>query len=202
MIPIILPLFAVVDAMIVFQGRSYLEWRRVLPMIAAGAVGIPLGNYVLLAVSEQALTLGIAAVVLVFAVLMLAGFTVAIRRERLAAGTTGFLSGVLARSTGISGPPVTLFMINQRWAKDTFRTGQGLFGLGIDVLAIASLSITRLLTVDTLVVDLALLPVVLVGYGIAVRLLPYIQQELFRRIATIIVMAAAVLAIGSELTRI
>ena len=57
-------------------------------------------------------------------------------------------------------------------------------------------------TVDTLVVDLALLPVVLVGYGIAMRLLPYIQQELFRRITTVIVMAAAVLAIGSELTRI
>ena len=97
---------------------------------------------------------------------------------------------------------MTLFMINQRWGKEAFRTGQGLFHLAIDGLAIASLSATRLLTVKTLLVDLALLPVVLLGYAIAVVLLPHIRQELFRRLATLIVIVAAVMAIGSELTRI
>ena len=77
-----------------------------------------------------------------------------------------------------------------RWEKETFRTGQGLFHLAIDSLAIASLSATRLLTVKTLLVDLALLPVVLLGYAIAVVLLPHIRQELFRRLATLIVIVA------------
>ena len=201
-VPILLPLFAIVDAMIVIQGRHHLEWRRILPMVAAAALGIPLGNYILLAVPELALTLAMASMVLLFAALLLMGYTINIHRERLAGGLAGFLSGTLVTSTTISGPPVTLFMINQRWEKETFRTGQGLFHLAIDGLAIASLSATRLLTVKTLLVDLALLPVVLLGYAIAVVLLPHIRQELFRRLATLIVIVAAVMAIGSELTRI
>ena len=48
-IPILLPLVLVVDGMIVVQGRRRLDWGRVLPMVLAGAVGIPLGNVILLA---------------------------------------------------------------------------------------------------------------------------------------------------------
>ena len=201
-IPILLPLVALVDAMIVVQARRRLDWGRVLPMVLAGAVGIPLGNVILLVLPQRVLKLAIAAIVLAFAVLLLVGYTLTIRRERLAGGAAGFFSGLFLTSTALSGPPVTLFMLNQRWERDTFRTSQGLFHLTTDILGIASLVVTGVVTAKTLVVDLALLPMVLVGYGLAAVLLPRIRQELFLRIATAIVITAAALAIGSEVARL
>ena len=171
-------------------------------MVLAGAVGIPLGNVILLAVPHRALKLSIAAIVLAFAVLLLVGYTLTIRRERLAGGMAGFFSGLFLTSTGLSGPPITLFMINQRWERDTFRTSQGLFHLTTDILGIASLVVTQVVTAKTLVVDLALLPMVFLGYGLAVLLLRRVRPELFLRIATAVVVAAAVLAIGSEVARL
>ena len=202
MVPILVPLVLVVDGMIVVQGRRRLDWGKVLPMVAAGAVGIPLGNVILLAVPQSALKLAIAAIVLAFGLLLLVGYTMTIRRDRVAGGVAGFFSGPFLTSTGLSGPPVTLYMLNQRWDRDTFRTSQGLFHLITDVLGTASLVVTGVVTAKTLVVDLALLPMVLVGYGLAVVLLPHIRQELFLRISTAIVIAAAVLAIGSEVARL
>ena len=193
LVPILVPLVLVVDGMIVVQGRRRLDWGKVLPMVAAGAVGIPLGNVILLAVPQSALKLAIAAIVLAFGVLLLVGYTMTIRRDRVAGGVAGFFSGLFLTSTGLSGPPVTLYMLNQRWDRDTFRTSQGLFHLITDVLGTASLVVTGVVTAKTLVVDLALLPMVL---------LPHIRQELFLRISTAIVIAAAVLAIGSEVARL
>lgn len=202
MVPIIVPLVTLVDGMIVFQNRRRLEWRRVLPMIMAGALGVPLGTIILLEVPDQALKLSIAGVVLAFALLLLLGYSLTIRHERVAGGMAGFASGLALTSTSISGPPVTLFMINQRWPRDTFRTSQGLFHLMTDIMGTVSLLIAGLVTAETLLVDLALLPMVLVGYWLALQLLPHLQQELFLRLATLIVILAAVLAIGSEFARL
>jgi uncharacterized membrane protein YfcA len=201
MIPIIVPLFTLLDAMIVYQGRAHMELRRVLPMIGAAAVGIPLGTYVLLSAPKDVLAMAIGTLVLVFAVLLLLGYTVNIRRERVASGAAGFLSGLFLGGAGLSGPPVTLFMINQRWGRETFRSSQGLFHLAVDFLALVSMSIAGVLTKDTLLVDLALLPPVLVGFALAVVLLRRLHQELFRRITILIVIVAAAGAVVSALAR-
>lgn len=202
MVPIIVPLFTLLDAMIVYQGRAHMELRRVLPMIGAAAVGIPLGTYALLSVPRDALTLAIGIVVLVFGVLLLVGFTVNLRREQVASGAAGFLSGVFLGGAGLSGPPVTLFMINQRWSRETFRSSQGLFHLAVDFLAVISMSVSGVLTRDTLLVDLALLPPVLLGYALSVVLLRRLNQELFRRITIFIVIVAAAGAVVSALVRV
>ena len=197
MVPVLLPLVFTVDALIVAQNWWLLDLRRVAPLAIAGVVGIPLGTFALLLAPPQALKLGVAAVTLVSAVLLLKGATIPISRERLAGGVAGFLSGTLITSTGLSGPPVVLFMINQRWAKETFRNSLGLFFIFMDTAAIISLATTSTLTGKTLLVSAVLWPMVLVGYLIGRRLLPLIPQRTFLRIATVIVMAAAVLAMAS-----
>ena len=197
MVAIILPLVTIIDGMIVIQGRNSMDWRRVLPMIVSGAFGIPLGTYILLVVPGETLKLAIGIIVLLFALALLSGYSLNIRRERLAGSISGFLSGAFLTSTALSGPPVVLFMVNQRWARDTFRTSQGLFHFFTDMLGALSLAASGLVTLNTLMVDLALLPAVLGGYGLALLALPRIEQELFRRITILIVIIAAVMAIGS-----
>ena len=195
MVPVLIPAGLAADILIVTQNRHRLEWGRVAPMAAAGVVGVPLGTVILLIVPSTALKIGVALVVLASATILLTGARVNISRERVASGVAGFLSGLLLTSTTISGPPVTLFLINQRWTKDVFRTTLALLFLTLQSFAIVSLAVSGVLTVSTLVVSMALLPSVLLGYALAVRILPHIPQDAFLRIATVVVMAAGVLAL-------
>lgn len=190
------------DIMIVFQGRNKLDWKRVIPMITGAFIGIPVGNVLLLTIPESILKLTIAGVVLFFAILLLRRYTLKIRYDRIAGAIAGFFSGALLTSTSLSGPPVTLYMINQKWDKNTFRTSQGMFHLITDILGTASLIATGIITIETLTIGAALFPIVLGGYFISLFLLPRIPKDLFLRITTGIVVVAALLAIGSELTRI
>ena len=76
----------------------------------------------------------------------------------------------------------------------------GIFALLM--LGIASLAIAQVITGETLLMDLAMLPMVLLGYWLATLVLPHLRQELFLRLVTFIVIGAAVLAIGSEMVRL
>ena len=195
MVPILIPTGIVADILIVTQNRHRLEWGRVAPMAAAGVLGIPLGTVILLVVPSTALKIGVALVVLVSATILMSGATVNISRERVASSVAGFMGGLLLTSTTISGPPVTLFLINQRWAKDAFRSSLALFFLTLQGFAIVSLAVSGVLTVETLVLSAALWPSVILGYALAVRMLPHIPQDVFLRIATLVVMATGVLAL-------
>ena len=195
MVPVLIPAGMAADILIVTQNRRKLEWGRVAPMAVAGVLGIPLGTVILLNVPSTALKIGVALVVLASAIILMTGARVNISRERVASSVAGFMSGLLLTSTTISGPPVTLLLINQRWPKDVFRTSLALFFLTLQGFAIVSLAVGGILTVSTLTVSMALLPSVLLGYALAVRLLPHIPQEAFLRIATVVVMATGVLAL-------
>ena len=77
-----------------------------------------------------------------------------------------------------------------------------MFHLITDILGTASLIATGIITIETLTIGIALFPIVLIGYFISIFLLPRIPKDLFLHIATGIVVIAALLAIGSELTRV
>lgn len=194
-VPVLIPASMVEDILIITQNRHRLEWGRVGPMAAAGVLGIPLGTAILFIVPSTTLKIGLALVVLASATILITGARVNISRERVASSVAGFISGILLASTTIAGPPVTLFLINQRWAKETFRTSLALFFLTLEGFVIVSLAVSGILTVSTFVVSMAMWPSVLLGYAIAIRLLPHISQEAFLRIATVLVMAAGVLAL-------
>ncbi len=198
-VPIILPLTFTVDALIVARSWRVVEPGRVVPLLVAAVVGIPLGTYALLLVPTQALKLGMAGSILIAAGMLFFGVTMTIGRERVVGALAGFLSGFLVTSTALSGPPVTLFMLNQRWAKDTFRNSLGLYFLVLDTFAIISLAFAGALYAETVAVSAVLWPPVLVGYLAAIRILPHINQPAFLRIATITVMVAALLAILNAL---
>ena len=194
-VPILIPTGIVVDILIVTKNRHRLEWGRVAPMTVTGILGIPLGTMILLVVPSTALKIVVALAVLASATILMTGAKVNISRERVVSSIAGFISGLLLSSTTIAGPPVLLFLINQRWSKDVFRSSLALFFLMLQGFAIVSLAVSGTLTVSTLAVSIALWPSALLGYALAVRALPYISQEVFLRIATVVVMVSGILAL-------
>ncbi|MBI2164835.1 MAG: sulfite exporter TauE/SafE family protein [Chloroflexi bacterium] len=195
MVAIVLPLVLVLDTLIILQGRRFVNVRRILPMMAAGAVGAPLGTYILIEAPPALLEMAIALSIVGFAGVLLRGYTLTIRRETIAGSIAGFLSGLMATTSAVSGPPMTLLLLNQRWERDIFRTSISSCLVPINAIGLLSLALSGVVTSKTLLVDLVFLPLVLLAYVGALRLLPHLHGEVFRRLAALLVMAAGIMAI-------
>jgi uncharacterized membrane protein YfcA len=120
-VPLVLVESIVTNAAVLWSARKAVDLRLVWPLLLAGALGVPLGTRILLYLDAGALKSLIGAVIVVAGLAFLLGFHRPIRRQRLACVPIGFASGLLNGSTGMSGPPVVLFLANQEVAKETFR---------------------------------------------------------------------------------
>ena len=190
-----LPLVLVLDTFIIVSGRRFVPLRRILPMLAAGVVGAPVGTYVLIEAPPAFLGIAISLVIIGFALALLRGYTITIRREVMAGSIAGFLSGLMSTATALSGPPMTLFLLNQRWERDIFRTSISSCLVPINTLGILALALSGVVTGKTLVVDLLFLPLIFLAYWVAQRFLPILPGERFRRMATLLIMTAGIMAI-------
>ena len=192
-VPIVVPLSLLNDYVITISNRRTLNLKAILTMSGAAISGIPLGIFILSRVSIDLLTIVISGVILISGLLLLSGKTLVIRREKMASVAVGFVSGVLLSTSGLSGPPVTLFLINQRLDKVSFRNNLGLYFSIIDSVAVISLALVGFISYKTLAVDCLLIPSVLAGSVAGNKLLPHIKQGLFVRICASIIVLGAVL---------
>ena len=190
-----LPLVLVLDTFIIVSGRRFVPVRRILPMLAAGVVGAPVGTYILIKAHPTLLGIAISLVIVGFALALLRGYTITIRREAIAGSVAGFLSGLMSTATALSGPPMTLFLLNQRWERDLFRTSISACLVPINTLGILVLILSGVVTSKTLVVDLIFLPIIFLAYWVALRFLPLLPGDRFRRMAGLLVMAAGIMGI-------
>ena len=141
----------------------------------------------------------ISIIILIAALFLFTGKTITIKRERLTSMFAGFFSGILVSTSGLSGPPITIFLINQKWEKLDFRNNLALYFSIIDTVTVISLFISGFITRDTLVANLFLIPSVLIGYFIGKNILPIINQQLFRQIIIVIIMTGASLTLLTTL---
>lgn len=194
-VPVIIPLAFVIDLIIVLNNRTSIDPKRIAPMILAALFGIPLGTYLLLVVASDLLRFAIGGLVITAGLALLFNLTINVKNERVAGGVAGFVSGIMASGMGLAGPAISLFMINQRWEKQVFRTNISSYFLCIDAFTILALALTGSLHIGTLQTSIILLLPVLLSYGLATRILPLINQTLFRRLATLVIVSSGMIAI-------
>ena len=197
-IAVAIPLHLVISSLILNQVWRELEWRRVIPIVVAAVLGIPLGTFILVVVPSSTLRLTVSLVVLVAALALLSGFTVRIARERLASAMAGFTAGTLFSSTSIVGPPLVIFMVNQGWGITAFRSSLGGVNVAMELITLLSFAVAGLLSTQSLGLDVALLPAVLVSSLLAGKLVSRLNPLLFRRIAILLVLASGIFGLVSH----
>lgn len=190
-VPIIIPLVVINDYLIAIGNRNSLSPKSVLPMAGTAIIGIPIGIIILSTVRESLLTIVISVVILISGFFLFSGKTIQIRREKLTSLFVGFTSGLLCSTSGLGGPPITLFLINQKWNKLDFRNNLGLYFSIIDTVTGISLLLAGFITRDTMTIDLILLVPVLAGSLLGRKLITMIDQPTFTKITVIIVMTGA-----------
>lgn len=199
---VVATILGISNALLVQRGA----WRHtprptVAAMLAGSFAGMPLGLLVLLYAPQDALRLAVGVASIAMAVAIVAGVTVTAsgRAPEVAAG---MISGALNTSVGMNGPPVVLYLQNQRIAPQAFRAALSAFFLVTNAFTLVLLAATGIVHRDAVALAAAALPMTLAGSVIGHALLPRLSTETFRSMVLALLIVTSLGAVASAVTRI
>lgn len=114
--PLVALLSLAVNLSLLVPARRRLPWRRVAPLLAGAAPGIPLG-VLFLAGADERLVRAALGVVLAASALLLGGRRPPPRAGGVPALAAGAVSGMLGGAFNTGGPPVLLYAASRGWEK-------------------------------------------------------------------------------------
>ncbi|MHB1415222.1 MAG: sulfite exporter TauE/SafE family protein [Chloroflexota bacterium] len=153
----------VVKAPLFAQSYKLVQPRVIAPLTLASFVGSIGGARLILYADPALLRVIIGATVVFGCIPLLLNRRWQLKQTGPATAVVGLVSGVLASSTSMSGPPVILFGVNQAWPKETFRANLIGFFVFSDAFALALLIASGLFTQEMLTNTVLVLPAVAVG---------------------------------------
>ncbi|MEQ8320876.1 MAG: sulfite exporter TauE/SafE family protein [Rhodospirillales bacterium] len=174
-----------------------ISWKRVMPFIIGGVMGVPVGTWLLPSVPVSAFKIFIGVFLIMFCSYMLtSGKAYKITfGGRIADGIIGFIGGVLGGIAGLSGAPATMWAGLRGWGKDEKRSIFQAFNLTILSIALASQAASGLITREVGWVTLIALPGTLVGVWIGRRLYEKLGDRGFDRVVYMVLLLSGVMMI-------
>ena len=190
-VPVVLLLESFAAAPQVVQTRGLVRWRVVGPILVATCITVPLGGYVLLAADPLWLRRAIAAIVIVFALLLLRGWRYTGSQKTLTGTALGGLAGAMLGATSIGGPPVILYLLAGPDRIDTTRANLTLFVAGSCLAGCVMLLAAGVLDLEAAWTALALAPGYYGGLVAGTRLFARFDDARFRRFTLLLMIAVS-----------
>ena len=194
-IPVMLLMELVVSVQLLPGAIKDADRRVVLPLGGAAALATPLGAWILLSADGDALRRFIGGFVLVFGLLLMSGWRYHGSRPlplNLAVGTA---AGLLKGATGMSGPPVILYLLAGLEEARRHRANLILFFATIAIVSTVPPLLGGLIDLAVLLRLAVLLPVMALSVPIGARLFRVVPERLYRPFAMGVLLAAGGLAL-------
>ena len=188
-----------VFATILVRSLDHLKLREVGPMAGAGLLGVPFGVLALSSVSASALRIGIAALILVLAVVVAANPIGRMKASGALAPPLGFVVGAMTASLGVGAPLVVLFLLQHGWPPQTMRASLSLFNFLVMIASVAGYCIAGLLTADRVALLVVVAAPVAVGYVLGGRLVSRMNEQAFRKGTVGLISVTSLMILGREL---
>jgi uncharacterized membrane protein YfcA len=190
-IPVVLLVEAFAGAPMMRDAARHATWRTLAPISLAACVTIPLGGYVLVHADQDVLRRAIAAIVGVFALLLLKGARYTGAHGLPSSLALGALSGTLLGATGIGGPPVILYLLSGPDPVHVTRANLTLYVALISVAGLTMLATRGLLDATALMSTLFLAPLYLIGVLLGGRLFARFSDKRFRQFTLVLLLAVS-----------
>ena len=180
-VPVVLLLEGIAAMPMLVQLRREVRWRTLGPIVAAAYVTMPLGTWILVTADPLVMRKAIAAVVIVFSLVLLLGWRYA-GRERLSASIgLGAVSGTMLGATSLGGPPVILYLLA---GPDPIETTRANLTYYLGALCLAGLALlwwNGVLGAEALLLSTVLAPGYYVGMVAGIRLFSRFNDQRFRQ---------------------
>jgi uncharacterized membrane protein YfcA len=192
--PLILAASLLAQSFSIRALRGSIDWRRLAPVFAGGAAGIPLGTALLGIAAADPLKHAIGVFLICYALFMLSRRSV---RPVAVGGATldgliGFVGGAMGGLGGLSGAVPTIWAGLRGWTKDAQRAVYQPYIFAMQALALLWLAAQGGVRAQALS-DLAwCLPAVLAGVWLGLKLYARVDDAQFRRIVLALLLASGV----------
>jgi uncharacterized membrane protein YfcA len=194
-VPVMLVMELFVSLQLVPKAFGQADRRVILPIGGAAVLMTPLGAFILLTADQDLLRRCIGGLVLVFGLLLTSGWRYHGSRPLPLNLAVGTLAGLLKGATGISGPPVILYLLAGPEEARRHRANLILFFATIAVISVIPPALGGLIGWSAAAKVLLLLPVLLLCVPIGARLFHVVPERWYRRLALLFLVATGAITL-------
>jgi len=187
----------VIQGFAIWKLRKALEVARLLPFVAGGAAGIPLGALLLRTTSADHLRAAIGLLLVLFSVYGLARPKFQWRGSRVGDGLVGIASGIVGASTGLAGLPIIMWSTGRGWSKDEQRAVFQPVVVAIFIMTLVWFGGSGMVTRDVLQLFFIGLPAALLGTWLGLELYRTVDEVRFRRIVLLLLLISGLTLLPS-----
>ena len=192
----IAPLILLQDAIILRQTWRKVPWRSAAILAVSAAVVAPFASQLQTELDADVLRVVISLTIIGAGVVLLSGVQFTFRRETRALVVAGAISGALFPLAGVSGPPVGLFLVNQRWEMAEMRAVLAAFLVVLETVTITAFVVGGVVDGDSLLLDAMMVPVLALAVVISTVVLRGVDSNRYRKAVTSVIVASAGLGLG------
>lgn len=187
----------------IWKVRNALQWRRILPFVIGGAVGVPLGAWLVTYLNPEHLRIGVGVLLIAYSIYNLARPALPpIKSNRAIDGGVGVLNGLLGGLTGLGGVISTIWVQLGGGPKDAQRAVfQPVLFITMTMATLTFAATGHLFTVDILKLFLMGLPALLLGLWLGVRLYGKLDDAAFRKAILILLLISGMSLVGPAMLR-
>ena len=194
-VPIITIWSLTTSLIIILQKKTFEVNKDNYKIIYWGALGTIIGTIFLAHMEEKHLTMIVAIIFAGLTILSMVGVQFKMKHRKMATIRTGLLSGILAGSITISGPPITLFLNTLKISKEEFREIFAQFDLFTSSVALIGFSIAGLVTYRLVFLAVIFIPMIYMGTFLGKRINRLIPQPAFRTLNLFLSLVSCLLLI-------
>jgi len=180
------------------------SYKAVLPLSIASIIGAIPGAYVMTIISGAVLKVFMGVVLLLSSVAMWNNCFVPVKHLKITESIIGGISGFLATTTSINGPPIVLYYLNSKMEenKAVFRANLTRYFLIINVASIIISYLAGTLKMGELWVHtLISIPALYLGFVLGEKYFCRIDHELFRKTSIIMVFVSSIAILMTALLK-
>jgi uncharacterized protein len=171
------------------------DWRDLIPISIAAAIGVPFGTYALLFADPVTLRWIISALVLGLLAVLLSGWRYRGAPSLPVKSGVGFLAGLGAGAVQVGGPFVIIYWLSSKSPPVTIRANLLIYFVLNGAALLIAYSIQGVLTAPIIAFALLLGPPFWLAMAIGARFFRGSSDHLYRNVAYVIVAAAALISL-------
>lgn len=193
---IVLPLLCAADIMAVIYYNRHAEWKHFWKLVPWMFVGILIGVYVGKDLDETIFRRIMAVIIILTIAIVIAleiRRNVTMPENKLFAASMGLVSGFTTMIGNLAGAFSNLYFLAMRMPKNNFIGTAAWVFLVVNLFKLPfQVFYWKNITISTLQTDLVLIPALIAGFWIGVKIVSKIREEGYRRIVIVLTLIGAV----------
>jgi uncharacterized membrane protein YfcA len=178
----------------IYKLRKTLDFSKLKPFIIFGVIGIPFGMLLLTITDPRVFkaSIGIFLVLYVLLMLISSNFSIKVNTNKSIDSFIGLISGLMGGFAALGGLLPTIWVGLQKLPKNTQRGTYEPFIFITSIVAVISFAVAGLYTIQMAYDLLKILPALIIGSWLGVKIYHVLDGEVFRRTILGLILAAGI----------